>query len=486
MKTKKLLLIIYGIVTVFPSWAIGFCLENDKDVGYFSHTDSVKVFSSAKWHASSNADWLTILTGSGGNQDYCVFHYAANEQGNERSAYITFSNEGLDSWTVYIHQYGNSILIWEYSYYLLADDWYVYQNTQLNKVYAQGSENVYIVGDGGFFAKSTNKAARWQKRFLSNKVNLNDIVFCSEEVGYIIGNNGTILKTTDSGVTWQQINVPYTQNLNTIAAIDVDNLWIVGDKSLILHSTDEGETWEQKNVLSENKNLYDIKFKGNIGYITGEQGCILKTENQGVDWEDKSLVSSNTIRSLSITGSKVFVLSFPYSNDYFASSTLTSDDGEHWSEMLDNGQAIWGGVCMHFTDDNQGFRGMFDYTTGSGFGLWIRKTIDGGDSWEETDLEGARILGGPSFKSNFSFSENSEFAYFLCGQILLRSPYTGELTENHDNINQLSVSKLRYYQNGDDLQIIYPQKAISSIRLISVSGVKMCENYGKNYIRINL
>ena len=146
------------------------------DVGYTAHKDSVKVYSEATWNASSNADWLTILTESGTNETFCVFRYEPNNEENERHACITFSGENLNSWTVWIRQYGNSIALWEYSYYLLADYWGTYQNTYLNKVYAQGSDNVYIVGDNGFFAKSTDKAARWQRRNLSYNVNFNDII----------------------------------------------------------------------------------------------------------------------------------------------------------------------------------------------------------------------------------------------------------------------------------------------------------------------
>jgi photosystem II stability/assembly factor-like uncharacterized protein len=487
MKTKKLLLIMgYSIISIFSSQAYyGYCLKQNINIGYTAHKDSVKVYSDVVWNASCDADWLTVLTESGTNEGFCVFQYEPNDDEYGRYTYITFSGENVKSWRVFVEQFGNSIVLWEYSHYLLADDWGMY-NTQLNKVYAHGLEKVYVVGDNGFFAQSNDKAARWQKCYLPYNVNLNDVIFCNEETGYIIGDNGTILKTTNSGNTWQQINIPYGQNLHTIASVGINNLWIVGDESLILHSTDGGETWTRKNILSENKNLYDIKFKNDIGYITGEQGCILKTENQGVDWEDKSLPSLEHIRSLSITDTKAFVLSFPHPEDRFNNSALMSEDGELWSEVCENGRPIHGGVCINFTDDNQGFKGSYGITTGNGYGIWLNKTTDGGNSWVEMSVVVSKVVGWPSSKGNFSFSENNEFAYFLCGQILLRAPYTGELTAEADynNITQPSFHSI-LNRNGDDLQIIHPQKTISSIQILSISGTKIRENYAKNHIQIN-
>ena len=116
------------------------------------------------------------------------------------------------------------------------------QNEWLQKICTQGEDTVYIVGQNGLIAKSTDRALTWNKQYISSKVTLNDIIFCSHTTGFAVGNGGTILKTTDAGANWIPVTSSTTNNINAIAASGLDNIWAVGDNNLILKSIDLGNT----------------------------------------------------------------------------------------------------------------------------------------------------------------------------------------------------------------------------------------------------
>ena len=98
-----------------------------------------------------------------------------------------------------------TILILSLSVSVKAQTWeYVntLQNEWLQKVCTQGLDTVYIVGQNGLIAKSTNRALTWNKQYISSKTTLNDVIFINHTIGFAVGANGTIIKTTDAGTNW--------------------------------------------------------------------------------------------------------------------------------------------------------------------------------------------------------------------------------------------------------------------------------------------
>jgi photosystem II stability/assembly factor-like uncharacterized protein len=153
----------------------------------------------------------------------------------------------------------------------LTDEW-------LCKICTQGLDTVYIVGENGLIARSTDPGATWNKQYFVTGVALNDIIFIDHYTGFVVGEQSNILKTVDAGENWNVVLSGVTSSINAVAATGMNNIWAVGDNSLILHSVDGGETWEQENILPENnRKLLDIKFEGNLGYFTGDYATVYKT-----------------------------------------------------------------------------------------------------------------------------------------------------------------------------------------------------------------
>ena len=188
------------------------------------------------------------------------------------------------------------------------------QNEWLRKIWTQGLDTVYIVGEKGLIARSIDASENWNKQYFPTKMALNDIIFIDHYTGFAVGEQGTILKTADAGETWKQITLNVTSHINAIAATGLDNIWAVGNNSLILHSTDAGETWKQINILPENnRQLTDIAFRGNLGYFTGNYAMVYKTEDFGVVW-DKQIIAEKIepyyryARSINIMENKTYIM----------------------------------------------------------------------------------------------------------------------------------------------------------------------------------
>jgi len=357
------------------------------------------------------------------------------------------------------------------------------QNEWLKKVCTQGVDTVYVVGNNGLIAQSNNRAMTWNKQYPVT-TQLNDIIFCNHTTGFAVGNNGTILRTTDAGVNWIQQTSGTTNKINAIAATGLDNIWAVGDSGLVVQSKDAGKTWGAIKLFPDTINLFDIKFRDSIGYIAGNHSKVLKTINSGTDWVNSDInVTINdphyiyniySVYSLSFTRDKIYAI---ISDGLYPARGMTMNSeinvNSSWSVSKDiYGSSIIAG-SMYFTDDNQGYCAAYDWTTGSGFVLWIYKTIDGGQNWTETTIN--NYYGGTIANlSNFSFNSDHSFGYFLCGQIVLRTPYTGDFTSGLNDLKS-DLQNLQIKQHGEELQVSSLSKTISDIEIYSVTGAKICQ-----------
>jgi len=340
---------------------------------------------------------------------------------------------------------------------------------QLNKVCTQGADTVYVVGENGVIAQSTDKGLTWDKRYFSSKETLNDIIFCNHEIGFIVGNNGTILRTQNAGSSWERMISGTTLNINAIAAFDLDNIWAVGNSGLTVNTTDVGETWSVKSS-SNNRHFNDIKCKGSSGYIAGQGGAVLNTEDGGMTWEEQILTGYNKIQSLSITENKVYALG--------GNKIIFTEDNVNWY-VLNGVFSPDEKTSIYFQDDQKGFVISYDYATCGGCSaiVDIQKTVDGGATWDYVYSRG--FPDGNSGQSNFAFSLNNEFGYCVWGSCLVRTPYTGEFYDcrNYTGMNVIESENpvIILNQQGDDLQINSYLKEMDRVELFTLDGIRIIQ-----------
>jgi hypothetical protein len=354
----------------------------------------------------------------------------------------------------------------------LTDEW-------LRKICTQGLDTVYIAGENGLIAQSTDQGETWNKQYFPTGVALNDIIFTDHYTGFAAGEQGTILKTTDAGENWIQVTSGFTSNINAIAATGPNNIWAVGDNSLVLHSVDGGYGWEQINILPENdRQLSDIEFRDNLGYFTGNYATVYKTEDLGATWVKQNIVTPNHsvvgFHAINMMENKTYLM---HDNDLYS-----TEDQIHWNKIgyplplanpffanSNTGYIVGAVLPVDYSNNNSGF-------------FRIVKTVNGGVNWElDSEINifiGEQHVGGPEK----IMIVNDTIAYAILGQVLLKTPAPTPLyygIEKFKNGNVLKI--LRTGQNELLLQSdLYP---ILLIEMLDISGKKLINKQWQNPVK---
>jgi hypothetical protein len=475
------------------------------DTVYYFEEDAMhdffNIYTNVQWKVSSSADWLQVWTPDPFYGDFSKLEYTIDENTTSENRYadITISAEGTDTCVIRVYQQAHNAGKWEYVYYLFEPEWWTYKDVWLNKVYAQGTDNVFVVGNNGFIAKSADKGLSWHRQNFPVDANLNDIVFPDDETGFIVGDAGTILKTEDGGLTWVHLSSGTTQNINAVTSVAADTVWVVGNGGLIMQSTDNGNSWITKNYTN-NRNLYDIAFLGRNGIIVGDRNQIITIENSGRYWSTSNAYANpdeyDKITRLCVTNDKIYA--FVQRPQYYYShseeknfSLIYTSDFVNWSKFNIDTELLVYYYPVYDCYVRDDLTAYIVYQppipTGSSYrssGLPLIKTIDGGENWNNVSCPFRYSLNYSPEKAEFSYSSDGQFGYLLSGQILLRTPYTGDFYVGLDNIK--ADSKLIIKQQGNELQVSSLSKTISSIEIISITGAKLWqENNQTQEISVN-
>lgn len=370
--------------------------------------------------------------------------------------YLVLSSTILLSQTQYEWEYVNSL-----------------QNEWMQKICTQGLDTVYIVGENGLIAKSTDRALTWSKQYPVT-AQLNDIIFVNHTTGFAVGDNGTILRTTDAGANWTQQNSGVTVNLNAIAATGIDNIWIVGDSGKVVFSTDTGTTWQKKDFSTTAK-LNDISFRNNTGYIVGNAHTCFYTSDNGSNWSIKDIALYN-----------------PYVTDLISINQTTNHTciliGDNYIGChglfinVDNNKFVIP-VAYYITNftmksDSIGYGSSFIVTTGKNDGYDLRVEIFNLNKYSYYLNDFMSVGDNNTFSfddfdyyhSDMSFA-NDSIGYLACGAVLYY--LTKYVPVIHDGLSENKDKKLSLLNNSNILTILFGNEKIDKIELYSITGLKV-------------
>ncbi len=208
-------------------------------------------------------------------------------------------------------------------------------NPALNRIaYLSGSDINIIIGAGGTILRNTSENTEWAKIISPVNEDLNGIYIESEEAIYIAGNAATVLKSTDLGLTWQQKpwnlevkNDLYDVNGNSSGVI------VVGNNYSFYKSTDGGENWgwtglgKLNSTNSESGYNKICFYDDSLCYVGGPYGLVLKTTNGGNYWVPQYIDNFSEINDL-------FFISPEMGGVVGTNGTIrfTTDGGENWFE----------------------------------------------------------------------------------------------------------------------------------------------------------
>lgn len=366
---------------------------------------------------------------------------------------------------------------------VFPDDYWGYVNTLqdewLRQICTVGLDTVYIVGEDGLIARSTDRGDTWDKQHCT-QAHLNDIAFFDTHTGLAAGEGGTILRTTDAGATWLPQASGTTETINALAFVDADHVWAVGTNSLVLHSADGGATWEKRDIVDAECTLNDIAFRGDLGYMVGNYGMVYKTEDAGKNWQRQEILENpgmgDVFSSLNIMENKTYI-------HQQASDIFSSENQQKWARHKANFEDIY------FINDSIGYYlSCPGITTNNGSDmeyvvLW--KTRNGATNHSEDRVESIDYqsydyatdqMRGKEYCNRICMV-NEYIGYAISGQILLKKPAFVYPTVGTKNIAE---EKLSIKASGSTLIINSNDNMITSVSVFDAYGKLLIKNSMQN------
>lgn len=112
----------------------------------------------------------------------------------------------------------------------------------INRIFA-GANRLFIVGEAGFWAVSTDGGASWQRQPTFYNGSLFSIAQSPSGTLFAVGLRGHAFSSRDEGQTWQQISLTSPATLNSVVASE-GSVWLFGNSGVIFHSRDDGQTFQ--------------------------------------------------------------------------------------------------------------------------------------------------------------------------------------------------------------------------------------------------
>lgn len=111
-----------------------------------------------------------------------------------------------------------------------------------NRLFADGNV-LYMVGEAGFAAKSTDLGQSWQRLDEFYNGSLFDITRSDQMSLIAVGLRGNAFKSTDQGISWQPLALTETATFNSVFTDTNGSLLLVGNAGTLLISKDDGNSF---------------------------------------------------------------------------------------------------------------------------------------------------------------------------------------------------------------------------------------------------
>lgn len=208
---------------------------------------------------------------------------------------------------------------------------------------------------------------------IGNNVAVNDAAFPDEQNGWVVGDGGTLYYTHNGGLSWGRYIISSGDNLTRIRFFTAQDGYILGGSTL-LHTVDAGRHWQA--ILSDSlpSKLQDIsEIDANTLWVATSDG-IYQSTDAGQSWDkstsgDFAHISAPTPSDLWVSG--------------YAGLYHSADAGNSWAPVSADSNGGSSDV-VSFRSNLVGLvTGTFHTADDSRPALYIARTTDGGQTWDE-------------------------------------------------------------------------------------------------------
>ncbi|HMR00459.1 MAG TPA: YCF48-related protein, partial [Ignavibacteria bacterium] len=120
------------------------------------------------------------------------------------------------------------------------------------KVFIADVNLIYLSGESGIFARSSNIGISWSTQQIPPYYQLRSLFFTNALTGYICGNGyygnpslGRLYKTTNTGNNWVELTPPLRPNYFTeLEFADLNKGYVIGDSGCVLRTVNAEVNWE--------------------------------------------------------------------------------------------------------------------------------------------------------------------------------------------------------------------------------------------------
>jgi photosystem II stability/assembly factor-like uncharacterized protein len=100
--------------------------------------------------------------------------------------------------------------------------------------------------------------------------------FCDAKNGYVVGTGGFAARTTDGGKTWTRLDTGTDKRLRAVDVIDAETAYFVGDDGIAIGTNNGGESMVKLKTETK-KDLRALSFVNErTGIVVGQTGTVLK------------------------------------------------------------------------------------------------------------------------------------------------------------------------------------------------------------------
>lgn len=296
---------------------------------------------------------------------------------------------------------------------------------------------------------NNSKGQNWYELSIPSGINPNALDFINADEGWAL-DNYALIHTIDGGASWAFQEVPTDALMNSISFVNEAHGWIAADNGVIMHTADGGQNWIQQETGTpyalKKIQFIDVLHGWAIGFGPGVVGTFLYTIDGGQNWlptdcpcSFNDLDFNNTTQGWMVCGDGriystydggVTIEPLNLSN----STTLTNvdfiNDGIGWIVGSNNllQQTLNGGLNWYdevsplqvfmisglsFANESVGA------ISGSSY---IAVTLDGGDSWEVTQIPNSFIREVEMLDAYSGYATTVNRIIKYCGLNILTQP----------------------------------------------------------------